>query len=128
MLKLNETLSSIQGEVDALLRKFQPTEVPADPRFNSPEGVLFRKALALIADERDWCQGATHRVRDGRDQYCSHGASLMLVNRDHSDKRHIKVYCALSRAMHDIVTYNNTHTHAEVIAKWHEAGLANGWL
>jgi hypothetical protein len=56
-----ENLSSVQGEVDALLRKFQPTEVPVDPRYNSPEGKLFRKALALIEREENWCQHSSER-------------------------------------------------------------------
>jgi hypothetical protein len=27
-----------------------------------------------------------------------------------------------------VIAFNDLHTHAEVIAKWHEAGHANGWL
>jgi len=108
----------------------QPTET--DPRYNSPEGVLFRKALALIADERKWLRGMYSC--DGR--VCSLGA----INKASAGHPYIVTShrcgagSAVRRALEFVVprghiaTFNDTHTHAEVIAAWHCAGHANGWL
>lgn len=102
-----------------------------DPRYHSPEGVLFRTALSMISDIRKWNQGMY--CYDGR--VCSLGAinkantgnPYDVVVR-YTDSPASRVRLALEDVMPRIARFNDTHTHAEVIAKWHEAGFANGWL
>ena len=99
--------------------------VPKPANYDSPEGVLFRGALALIEDENDWFQGlANGGMCKGERGNCT----LTALTTFGSNRNEI-VERALSNAFGDsLIRFNATHTHAEVIAKWHEAGRANGWL
>jgi hypothetical protein len=122
--------TAVTPEVSDRIAEIGRKALPAKPAaYDSPEGKLFRKALALIADERDWCgtgAGLTHL--DEGTQRCSVVAIYYASGCD-DGCLYASVRDAISRqAGQFIINFNDTHTHAEVIAKWHEAGHANGWL
>jgi hypothetical protein len=107
---------------------------PKHPNYDSPEGKLFRMALAMIELETNWCgvggvdgnrrcQAAALEESNKRLGYPRY------VHRNYYDAVRGAV-CKASGIPNDYhwVVWNDDHTHAEVIAKWHEAGHANGWL
>lgn len=121
---------AVTNEVVDRIAEIGRRTLPAKPAaYDSPEGVLFRKALALIADERDWFCGLV----DGAIGDAPKGSrcSLIALN-DAKGSGHSFVVARAALQRHldgdSIIHFNATHTHAEVIAKWHEAGHANGWL
>jgi uncharacterized protein YmfQ (DUF2313 family) len=100
---------------------------PKPANYDSPEGVLFRKALALIGDEKNW---SATGLSFSTNKLCSYEAvsvaSGLDLDRSRSLMRNMESVMGLSP--YGIHAFNERHTHAEVIAKWHEAGRANGWL
>ena len=88
---------------------------------------ILRKAKALIDTPEKWTQGAFARDRIGNQTlnlndkavcFCSAGALGRLNALDYQS---IKIINYLAGVMGDIVGFNDTHTHAEVMAKWDEA-------
>lgn len=87
---------------------------------------ILRKAKALIDTPEKWTQGAFARDAKGRGVethdvkavcFCSAGA-LGKVNHDGPNEP----YEYLTRSFGGgLVVFNDTHTHAEVMAKWDEA-------
>lgn len=85
---------------------------------------VLEKALALIEDEENWCQGRLHD--NGR--YCAIGA---YHTADHGhwfgrlsssgQKARRALIDALPTGGFDPAAFNNTHSHAEVIALFHRA-------
>ncbi len=103
-----------------------------DPRYHSPEGVLFRKALALIAEEKRWANCA----RMSGPKLCSLGALHVASKGKGAINGWIKQMNALSVAMggkawdsgEGVIKFNDSHSHAEVIQVWRSTGFAHGWL
>jgi hypothetical protein len=77
---------------------------------------VLEKALGLIEDERNWCQYTLQRGS----AFCSGGALLQVTNGKCSGQWTGEGAAAL-RALsgltpdHDVVGFNNTHSHAEVV-------------
>jgi hypothetical protein len=100
-----------------------------DPRYHSPEGVLFRKALALIHNESGWCQGAHERG----DRFCISGA-IISAHTDGNFHAWNNVRNAIRAQIGDpspvtsIVVFNDHSTHAQVMSMLNSCGHANGWL
>jgi len=117
-----EVTTEVSDRIAEIGRRTLPVAKPA--AYDSPEGILFRRALALIAEERNWCGTGASNSRGG---ICSFVA---LQRCGASDLSIAKVAVALYRTVNGdgFVSYNDSHTHTEVIARWHEAGRANGWL
>ncbi len=88
-------------------------------------------ARALIADEANWGQGAAIRNKNGRHAYCSIGAICVASGADYvTGYCNIDTMSAMHRAIdglaaalpHDAITdFNDTHTHAEVLAAFDRA-------
>jgi hypothetical protein len=117
--------TQVTTEVSDRIAEIGRQTMPAKPaNYDTADGLLFRRALALIAHSDNWCTFTLNQTGDyGQRQFCSIGAWNEV-----GDTRYA-IFDALRRATNnDIVTFNNTHTHAEVIAMWHEAGRANGWM
>lgn len=68
------------------------------------------------------------------EQYCSLGAMDEATRDFHHEafdvwKAHDRIELALLKVMGGSVPgYNDSHSHAQVIRKWMQAGHANGWL
>lgn len=93
------------------------------PNYDTPEGVLFRKAMGLIEDESRWAPFCSVGQKN-----CSIGA-MVYMGGDY-DLRCVLID-GLQTAIgnkQSVPAFNDTHTHAEVMAKWRECGIANGWL
>jgi hypothetical protein len=82
---------------------------------------VLKKALALIEDEKDWCQGKT-----GWGRRCAVGAISTTVGGigSHTDDvlnyPPLKALC-VALGGNGIVYFNDTHTHAEVVALFRTA-------
>jgi hypothetical protein len=89
---------------------------------------ILRKAKALIDTPEKWTKGSNARSMGGFKvsaydesacKFCSIGA---LSKANNGDKRYSDIYYYLDAAMVTRVSaFNDTHTHAEVMAKWDEA-------
>lgn len=97
---------------------------------------IFTEAFALVRDERTWTTGTQARNRMGREVrprspeavcWCSVGAINRFWNSENTDERYA-VIIALESEVDAIAKFNDTHTHAEVVAAWERAGKAKGWL
>lgn len=108
----------------------------------SAEAQILRGALALIKDESGWC---TYSRKRGNHSYCALGAIgeaakidiWFCVEDDHGPVTAvIKALaqqigagrCSRYEQGCKVALYNNTHTHAEVVAWFKATGNANGWL
>jgi hypothetical protein len=99
---------------------------------------IFTEAFALVRNPETWTQANYGEDAAGNEcgwrspdavKFCSAGALCRVEESPgvhHSDA--IEVRVALSRSMGILVRFNDTHTHAEVVAAWERAGKANGWL
>ena len=92
---------------------------------------LFNQAYNLIKDPARWTQKAY--ARDANDigvsshsiytvKWCSLGV-LMKFGGDDSVTKALEY--TINESLED---YNDTHTHAEVMAMWEETGEREGWL
>lgn len=113
-----------------------------DPRYDTADGRLFRKALSFIEDPTHWCVGLlAHTSVLGDKQYCALGAIGMAYNGNYFSARDgaapQSVIQALAKTMGgtceisphaNIARFNNSHTHAENMAAWRKCGKDNGWL
>jgi hypothetical protein len=97
---------------------------------------LFNQAYGLIKNEKRWTQKQNARNVDGYRVsvddstavcWCSNGAILRYVsgNGDYRIVRRALAQTAKEEYFHQ---YNDTHTHAEVMAMWEETGKREGWL
>lgn len=79
-----------------------------------------RRARALIDTPDKWCQGRYHKPT-GR--HCSLGAMNKAMGRGKSDGFAERALYAAAAEMGDgsVVLYNDTHTHAEVMALFDRA-------
>jgi hypothetical protein len=98
-----------------------------DPRYHSPEGVLFRKALALI--EKYWVPEQAF----GPEKFCSVGAIDFADGGKLTSEAQTAIFDQFDRFICcgnavSIGNWNDSSTHAQVISKWNEIGHANGWL
>lgn len=95
---------------------------------------VFQEAFALISNPDTFMRYALAGRADGQPcntvrapeavRFCSMGALI------HVDEMYpTKIFYALNEAMgFDVVKFNNTHPHEEVVAAWQLAGLTHGWL
>ncbi len=68
----HETLCQPTADVVAAIESLRPAKAkPAN--YDTPEGVLFRKAMGLIEDERNWCKGS-YGFDNPLGPWCSAGA------------------------------------------------------
>lgn len=89
---------------------------------------ILRAARELIAEPEKWTQGAYARDIEGLSTnessrravcFCSSGAVYRVGGRD---LRRLDAISLLRRAMGgDIVQFNDSHTHAEVLGRWDTA-------
>lgn len=92
---------------------------------------VLEKALALIEDEKNWCQGLQETFSGER---CASGAIIAAVsshNASFEDGRRAAAKLGVIAARHlrcptedfedAIVNFNDFHTHAEVVALFQEA-------
>ena len=101
---------------------------------------LFQKAYELIKDEKCWTVYYNARDKDGdvvsADDpiavcWCSNGA----LNKFNSFFMHPNSWVrgalnetARQHGVNHFLVFNDTHTHAEVMAMWEETGEREGWL
>lgn len=122
-------------------------------RHNLTAKQIFLEAYNLIKDEDNWCQFTLKKETNAfeitpyqtepktvqqtkpRNQYCSIGAILKadgskFIGRDnHMSVAASTVYRALERAMGQrIDRFNDSRSHAEVVAAWECCGKTEGWL
>jgi hypothetical protein len=122
-------------EAELLDRASEIARTSKPANYDTPEGELFRSALAMIEDERDWCGTGHGRIVEpnGHVQICSIIA-LYKANGCEDGGPYPGVRDALNqftqraRGCGGIIGFNDGHSHAEVIAKWREVGHAKGWL
>lgn len=103
-------------------------------------GEVFRKALELISDEARWTKGESARNAEGQRCRPSEGAAVCWCSSGAIDhfrqwKAGDLVRNALNVGLPDaneelvpLAHFNDTHTHAEVIAHWRATGERMGWL
>lgn len=106
---------------------------------------IFNEALDLIRDPKRWTQEAFGRTQDGTPVmhvidwpvvcWCSMGALEQVggVTTFRGDKQVALVVQQLSEAArslggHNIDSFNDNHTHPEVIALWEKVGREQGWM
>lgn len=109
---------------------------------------VFNEALDLIRDPKRWTQGAMARDHDGLSLaagddtasvcWCSEGAvehvcNTFYVDYEDEEKSEVLVMAALDNAAlldheENIHSFNDNHTHSEVIALWEKVGREKGWL
>jgi hypothetical protein len=119
-----EVTTEVSDRIAEIGRRTLPVAKPA--AYDSPEGVLFRKALALIADESRWVQGEFF-TDDNR--HCSIGALNRTDTRlDSPEREVVRKALGNTSGIGSIMVFNDISTHAEVMRVWREAGRANGWL
>jgi hypothetical protein len=102
---------------------------------------IFTEAFALVRNPETWTQGDWARNAEGEYVYaddpgavcwCSSGAVLRAMEAgcfspNGPDMAVINALCA-DVGDWKIAHFNDTHTHAEVVAAWERAGKAQGWL
>lgn len=83
-------------------------------------------ARKKIEDPATWTQGKSVREMKGKPtRYCSYGAIALCADIDTEYNRFNEAYALLWNAVQgSVVQYNNTHTHAEVLAMFDKA-IAN---
>lgn len=113
---------------------------PRHPNYNTPEGVLFRKAMERIEDEENWFCGLPDGGLTTADEVkFLNGARCLLmafspfdnITFSNSESVMEKVrdfYLKRDNLFISLPRYNATHTHAEVMAMLRECGEQNGWL
>ncbi len=98
------------------------------PKVSQVKLDLIAAKMLIDAPER-WCRDETERAcPDGRTERCSFGA-LVAVNYEREDNRLIlEAYHALLKEVpftytmaSSVERFNDTHTHAEVMALWDRA-------
>lgn len=100
---------------------------------------LFQKAFALVRNPDTWTQGESACDKGGEStspknplavRWCSIGALRRFVPKDDGEDKDMDTILEAMRGGDDIsiAGFNDTHTHAEVIAMWERVGKANGWL
>lgn len=107
---------------------------------DSLEKRLFKAAFKLVEDPGTWCRGVYKRTVENVTRFCSLGAleeSEMQLRRSgcfgdsyssFATARY-RVVVAISNAMGmDVPSFNDTHTHAQVVAMWRRTGEIHGWL
>jgi hypothetical protein len=95
---------------------------------------ILKAGRALIADPKNWCQGTLAKNNLGEDTdplyydaccWCSVGALRKAVGDGHTStgEAQAHLYRALPEGLDDmaIVTFNDTQTHAKVLAMWDKA-------
>jgi hypothetical protein len=101
---------------------------------------IFTEAFALVRNPATWAQrwsGVDKHDRlsgwsgDSTVKWCSLGA-LWRAEGEHNGPIAEEVEAALCKAAAlanaRFADFNDTHTHAEVVAAWERAGKAQGWL
>jgi hypothetical protein len=91
---------------------------------------VLREALALIEDEKDWCQGRGQIDRpDGTKQSCALNALSRLVTGMLNYTIFDSAVSALRGQMggEQVYDFNDAHTHAEVVAAFKAAIVAEEW-
>lgn len=94
-----------------------------------------KAAKALIADPKNWLQGGYARDAQGVNEYlmgndegaicfCSLGALQKVANTMHeedTDAYEVLTQTAIALGATSVPSYNDNHTHAEVMAFWDKA-------
>lgn len=96
----------------------------ATVKFNSPKQVLIA-ARKLIEKPENWTQGKYRRSREDGMSYCSDGALMqadgVLNSGCLSDSYWEACQLLRDNMFGDVVFFNDTHTHAEVLAAFDKA-------
>lgn len=90
------------------------------------EGSLF------IGDGNAVCDTKIEYKTEDRYQYCSIGALRQVSNKQKLQKLHDALQYTISRhypfSYYSIASFNDRHTHSEVMEMWNACGKENGWL
>ncbi len=102
-----------------------------DPRYHSPEGVLFRKTLELV--RKYWvpygiCEEDKMCVIGGISMAAKHTGIPVTATwlDDHETTRLCNIIH--NHVNMDVAIWSDSHTHGEVVAMLTNVGHANGWL
>ena len=86
------------------------------------------KARKMIKNPQNWCQGAFHNVTARRNSYCAMGAvsfaAIALKCKPYGAFPVLAAALPDGGNARDLVHYNDTHAHAEVLALF-DAAIAN---
>lgn len=122
------------------------------PNYDTPEGRLFREALALIEVESRWAKFIREERGAKEPRYCALGAigesyngnpwfapnenpvedavvgalAKTIAAVDTGDA--MRSYWAADMPQAVVASHNNSHTHEEHMAVWRQCGRDNGWL
>jgi hypothetical protein len=90
---------------------------------------ILTAARAKIADEKNWCQGGYAKDEGGNStssystsacKWCSIGALKSVSGESYAGYNNA-LDCLVGIIQSPIPNYNDTHTHAEVLAAWDKA-------